>query len=122
MAMMMKGEPAESSLELSMSTSAYLAHETAEKERAMELWQRVMKHESTHIISLKASLLLLSSLFTPSRKQQSCQRAWSVHPRALPAASLDQAINLNTDAWVLVCRFCTAIRAATCSRGSSWSQ
>ncbi|CAK0784210.1 hypothetical protein CVIRNUC_007414 [Coccomyxa viridis] len=50
---LLHAEPAESSPELSMSTSAYLAHETAEKERAMELWQRVIKHESTHLISLK---------------------------------------------------------------------
>ena len=71
-----------------MSTSAYLAHETAEKERAMELWQRVIKHESTHLISLKASLLLLLLLSVPSRKQQRCQRASGVYLHALPAASL----------------------------------
>ena len=37
-----------------MSTAAYLAHETTEKERAMELWQRIIKHEASHMVSLKA--------------------------------------------------------------------
>lgn len=65
-----------------MSTSAYLAHETAEKERAMELWQRVIKHESTHLISLKAYLLLLFIVFILSRKQQwpACLRCVSMCP------------------------------------------
>ena len=49
----MQAEP-ESSAELAMSTAAYLAHETAEKERAMELWQRIIKHEASHLVSLKA--------------------------------------------------------------------
>ena len=29
----------------------------------MELWQRVIKHESTHLISLKANLLLMFIVF-----------------------------------------------------------
>lgn len=45
-----------------MSTAAYLAHETAEKERAVELWQRVMKHEAVHVISLKVISWTLSIL------------------------------------------------------------
>ena len=60
----MQADPGESSPEASMSTAAYLTHETAEKERAMELWQRVMKHEAAHVISLKViswTLPVLSS-------------------------------------------------------------
>ena len=88
----------------------------------MELWQRVIKHESMHLISLKARLLLFLILFILRGRHQCSQRALGVHTHALPAASLKQAMILDTDACVLSCRFCTAIQAATCSRGSSWSQ
>jgi hypothetical protein len=56
----MQADPGESSPETSMSTAAYLTHETAEKERAMELWQRIMKHEAAHVISLKVGSWNLS--------------------------------------------------------------
>ena len=88
----------------------------------MELWQRVIKHESTHLISLKANLLILFILFICGRKQQCCRHALGVYLCALPAASLKQGIELNTDACVLSCRSCTATQGATCSRESSWSQ
>ena len=56
----MQADSGETSPEASMSTAAYMAHETAEKERAVELWQRVMKHEAVHVISLKVISWTLS--------------------------------------------------------------
>ena len=58
--LLLQAEP-ETSAESSMSTAAYLAHETTEKERAMELWQRIIKHEASHMISLKAGLSNLAT-------------------------------------------------------------
>ncbi len=54
---MMQAESGESPAESTMGTAAYMVHETAEKERATELWQRVIKHEASHLISLKAGRL-----------------------------------------------------------------
>ena len=53
-ALLQQAEP-ESSTESAMSTAAYLAHETTEKERAMELWKRIITHEASHLVSLKVS-------------------------------------------------------------------
>ena len=52
--LLQQAEP-ESSAESAMSTAAYLAHETTEKERAMELWKRIITHEASHLVSLKVS-------------------------------------------------------------------
>lgn len=50
----MQAGPAEVSPEALQPTAEYMGHEEAEKARTAELWQRVVKHEAMHPISLKA--------------------------------------------------------------------
>ena len=45
--LLQQAEP-KSSAGLPMGTAAYLADEILEKERAVELWQRIITHEPRH--------------------------------------------------------------------------
>ena len=51
--LLQEAEP-KSSAALPMGTAAYLAHGILEKERAMELWQRIIKHEASSVDVLQA--------------------------------------------------------------------
>lgn len=55
----MQPGPAEEPLQ---TTTEYLPHELAEKQRTQELWQRIVKYEAMHPISLKVGTNHLGAL------------------------------------------------------------